>query len=112
MRKPRFRRQESRMSADNGVYVLRTRRPDGTLEYRVAHRQNIENIYWDEKSERYGAQLNPEWTRKFFGGSEVFTDLAKVFQAAGNLLMEQMEDFGYVEYGLKLLDHSEQVFPA
>jgi len=34
------------MSADNGIYILETL----GSEFRVAHLQAIENIYWDDDS--------------------------------------------------------------
>lgn len=37
------------MSADNGIYILETEGP----EYRVAHLQNIEDIWYDSTTKEY-----------------------------------------------------------
>lgn len=40
------------MSADNGVYILETKRGSGK-EYRVAHLQAVENVNWDTEKGEY-----------------------------------------------------------
>lgn len=64
------------MSADNGIYILETKRADG-WEYRVAHLQAIENINYDEEApdaescEKYNQYLHTPcakciaWDKKF-----------------------------------------------
>lgn len=39
------------MSADNGIYILKT--PKGAeFEYRVSNLQAVENVYWDNRKSR------------------------------------------------------------
>jgi hypothetical protein len=100
------------MSADNGIYILKTKaeRPviESDFEYRVIHAQCIENIYWDiEKGEdRRDDQFTPEIAYDYFGKSPVLltSDLAWRFAC------ELEEDHSYSEYGICRLDHSDQVF--
>jgi len=65
------------MSADNGIYILKTPRHedkheqilDGNIfEYRVAHAQAIENIYWEYEDG------NPEEIIIYFGGCEIMKE--------------------------------------
>lgn len=78
------------MSADNGVYILRTN--DG--EIRVAHAQAIENIRQGKTT------LDKASIILYFKDSEVYTDGDKAFQKATELL----EDVGYAEYGICAID--------
>jgi hypothetical protein len=40
------------MSADNGVYIARFPKADGSFEFRVAHLTNIENTDYGTKEEQ------------------------------------------------------------
>lgn len=40
------------MSADNGVYILKTTGDKGTYEYRVRELQAVENVYWNARTGR------------------------------------------------------------
>ena len=54
------------MSADNGVYILKSK--DG---FRVAHLQCIENLYWWDTGHKNG--VCPDRAKEMFGDCKVFT---------------------------------------
>jgi hypothetical protein len=82
------------MSADNGIYVLKTPNfKTGHSEFRVAHRQAIENIHYP------GEQI--KYLKMYFGDCEVFTSEAQAMLEASKLYDEIMEsDFPIIEYGI------------
>lgn len=75
------------MSADNGIYMLKSK--DG---YRVIKASAIENVWlnYDE--------LDPNYLKKYFGKAEVFIDRSKAFDEALRL-----ESQGTTEYGIKTI---------
>jgi hypothetical protein len=98
------------MSADNGIYILKTREP-GTLytsEYRVVYAAAIENIYgpYNTKTEKYS--MDEKGICQYFGKSKVypFGDLA---WTAAKALASQYE---FLEYGISTIkDFENQHFP-
>lgn len=99
------------MSSDNGIYILKTKAEEHAatpFEYRVAHAQAIENIYWDpEKGEtRQDGRFTPEIAFMYFGRAPVFSkeDLAL---AEARRLEDQHT---ILEYGISMLDHGDQEF--
>lgn len=93
------------MSADNGIYILRTNKPyirDGNAlypqegyEYRVAHCQNIEDI---DYSDLYLPVL--------FGDSHIFYSYIQAWEYATDL----SQNYDYLEYGISSV-HKEVIFP-
>ena len=88
------------MSADNGVYILRTEGP----EYRIKHLQAVENLYWDE---HIGGETQDRdvWivnAREMWKGCEVFTDMYDALNEAHRIYEEIMsDDFCPIcEYGI------------
>lgn len=77
------------MSANNGIYILKTPIGDGDFEYRVAHCQAIENITDEHSLAIYHAVL-------YFGNSMVYKDVdiarAAAFTLEGNI--------SFLEYGI------------
>lgn len=115
------------MSADNGVYILRTRdthkqevsndietrygasvtfvRQEGGIDaWRVAHAQGIDNLEWFEKNQPYnvGYYLHRVW-----GHSEVFYNEREAVEFA----FEELKRIGYTEYGVASIDRPQYVFP-
>ncbi len=91
------------MSADNGVYILKTkgnpRRLNSNIhEYRVAHLQAIDNIDWDDKlgkpSRDHDVQIVN--AREMWKGCKVFTDAKEALDEALKIDRECV----YVEYGI------------
>ena len=84
------------MSADNGVYILKT--PDGKngFEYRVVHAQAIDNIYWEHPDG------NPEQVVNYFGKCQVFKNGSDAFNKANDLVKEIISDefCPILEYGV------------
>ncbi len=87
------------MSADNGIYILRTKRPPikkgncytnqhGLYEYRVAHCSAIDNLAYSDLYMPY-----------YFGTSPVYTEESP----AMDLAVEIEENVGYTEYGISLV---------
>lgn len=102
------------MSADNGVYILKTKTQwqidpksgcqgsDHTTRpvWRVAHTQGIDSIDWYQENELYnfGAYLLNVWDKspKYLNKEEAWT-------AARNLA----EKYDYLEYGIQEIDLSD-----
>jgi len=103
------------MSADNGIYILVTKRTrtqkngvvynDGKehLVYRVAHAAAIDNFDWYKEHQIYnfGAYMKDVW-----GKSEIYETEADALKAANQLKKE----YHYVEYGICTIDASDVVF--
>lgn len=87
------------MSADNGIYVLKTPAANGAdQEFRVIYASAIENIYWSD------TELDLEQLVRYFGRAKVFTNISDALLEAYRLYAAQG---GYVEYGIQILDHSD-----
>ena len=80
------------MSADNGIYILKTK--DG--QYRVTHAQAIENIYEDYYNNRY----NPLEVVRVWGDCKYTRDMTKAYQIADAMQRKQ-----YTEYGIKTFEY-------
>lgn len=84
------------MSADNGIYILRSPIRTGHFEYRVAHLQAIENIDYDRAHEIL-----------YFGKCQVFHNRDAAWKEA--LKIYDSID-GVLEYGISQID-SDHPFP-
>jgi len=85
------------MSADNGIYILKTPvDKNGAFEWRVAHAQAIESIYYKNE------EGNPEYVVQFFGKAPVFTNREEAVKLANKIEAHiLMDDFcPIVEYGI------------
>ena len=97
------------MSADNGIYVLRTAGPDGvTCEYRVTEAQNIEDLTYDVATNKYRKDFIPERAFAFFRHASVFSAPSEAFAYA----FELAEKAPILEYGVSMLDHTHQTYPS
>lgn len=100
------------MSADNGIYILKTlameAEPEEPFEYRVAHASAIENIYWDHEAgrERNDGKFTPQLAFEYFGNAPTFRNLGKAMERAHEI----SEGIFPLEYGICVLDHGEQLF--
>ncbi len=103
------------MSADNGIYILKTRTMDGAYfpsEYRVLHAQAIENIYYNAEAKsdlemfHQDSTFTPEIAYDHFKECLVFHYIEKAMTYAHQLAEEQP----ILEYGVSILDHGKQVF--
>lgn len=102
------------MSADNGVYILKTKRtareqPRGRLTpgvenfvYRVAMASAIDNLDYYKQKQQYnlGAYMSDVW-----GRSNVYDNEQDAVMYAHSVAKEN-----YTEYGIKLIDMSEYIF--
>ena len=92
------------MSADNGIYILKT--PNDTpgfeheFEWRVVHAQAIESIYYENE------EGNPEYVVTIFGEAPVFTDREEAIKLANKIEAHMlMDDFcPVVEYGICVIE--------
>lgn len=108
------------MSADNGIYILKTLDhfkkegysqvnvidEGGRVAYRVAHAQAIDNVdYYCKEENRHnlGWYLDAIW-----GKSPVFYDENEAWDYA----RQMSKNFTYLEYGLDEIDLSEINFPG
>ena len=103
------------MSADNGVYILRTirtwKKENGTYihipqeyVYRVSVVNAIDNFDWYKNNEPYNIGY---YMWQIWGSSEVFTDFGKAVQFAHSLERSGMP----TEYGVNQID-TDLVFPT
>ena len=104
------------MSADNGVYILVTKRGHNKREYRVVECQCVDNITFDPDYPLYNfpihaPQLNADNTISLFGKARVFTD-QKIAEGYAQCLLDiTIEKYGICEYGIVWLDYSAIRFP-
>lgn len=91
------------MSADNGIYILKTIGP----EYRVRHLQAVDNICWDQnnKCESSDFDVMIVNAREMWYGSEVFLDEDTAWKYARKL----QKEVGYTEYGVSVI-HVDRSF--
>jgi len=113
------------MSADNGVYILKTEDnfkieksyntfvkdyieiqhhiKERVVAYRVAHATAIDNFLWYEKNQLYmlGKYMHEVW-----GQSEVFYNENETFECA----IEIEKSLPYVEYGICVIDGTNYSF--
>lgn len=79
------------MSADNGIYILKTKD-----SYRVRHAQVIENLFWNPFG-RYSNEIVPTRAIEIFGDCKFTRDETKALKIA-----HSMEQNMYTEYGVKM----------
>ena len=77
------------MSADNGIYILRTK----DKQIRVIHTKAIENIF-----DVYGEYI-PKQIEKYFGNIPYTKDM----NVANNIAQKMFKDIDYCEYGIRIL---------
>ncbi len=95
------------MSADNGIYILKTPTPDdGVFEYRVSHCQAIEDIWYENPDG------NPDAVVDKFGDCEVFNDIDKAADLAFKMEKEILEDdfCPILEYGINNIELPHSFF--
>ena len=80
------------MSADNGIYILQTEGP----EFRVAHQQNIDEIYGNFSDDSLRWQGDPEMMLEYFGSAPMFSNLEEALDKAADMSY----DYEYLEYGI------------
>lgn len=81
------------MSADNGIYILKTSGP----VFRVAECQGIDDIYWEIPN---NLLFNPEQVFRFFEKALVYNSYEKALIKAGEILDGLM----VCEYGIQSID--------
>ncbi len=99
------------MSADNGIYILKTQGPqvDGRStgdEHRVAHVMGIDNIYYNVNTGKYDDAFVPQEAFRCFGDCKVFDSYDEALVYAHQLAEEQP----VLEYGVSVLEHPDQMF--
>lgn len=82
------------MSADNGVYILKTGK-----QYRVKHLQAIDNLYWDNNG-NYHDHMLPTKIVKMFGECKYTYSADKAL----NIALTILDELSICEYGIVLLD--------
>ena len=86
------------MSADNGVYILRSPiRPNlSGYEYRVAHAMAIDNISYEPNKEEF----NTEELKRYFGKCSVFYDRTLALLSADKIAQTSE----ILEYGIQFIN--------
>jgi hypothetical protein len=62
------------MSADNGIYILKTPTPGGEFEYRVREMGAVENLSWDGADYSHDPRVLIANARKMWKNAPLFTD--------------------------------------
>ena len=87
------------MSADNGIYILKTPNEDGSgFEFRVTHSQSIENIY------NIYPEVDPDGLIAYFGHCKVLTEdeaHKKAFEMENEILNDSYCPI--LEYGISTI---------
>lgn len=98
------------MSADNGVYICSFKNFDGSKEFRVIHRTNIEDLqYYDPIKELvlYEAELVSS-----LSDCELIKSESEALNSAHKIYSEIMKsDFLVIEYGISFIDF-DHPFPT
>ena len=95
------RRGVTKISADNGVYILETEGP----EYRVAYVNAIDNIFGEYNDTTLHWDGDSEMILECFGKSKVFTDLTEAWDYATTLSVA----YAYLEDGVCLIPEFKKV---
>ncbi len=101
------------MSADNGIYILKTPTVDGKSEYRVKHLQAVENYRWDflkPNDDGGGPGGYTEDTKWHIYNAKRIWGTCKVFDNNGDAVLEAArlsDDIGYTEYGICMIEIPE-----
>lgn len=82
------------MSADNGVYILKTKD-----QYRVAYAHAIENLWWNFIKIRNEDEMVSTRLVELYGRKRYTRDAEKAMKVAQAIA----RDSGYLEYGIKIL---------
>ena len=78
------------MSADNGIYIAEFPKEDGTIEYRVAHAQAIENVDYGTTQEQ------DAYRAAIFGEARCFSNKDDAILFAH----KEEESYDILEYGV------------
>lgn len=100
------------MSADNGIYILVTKRGRNKKEYRVIHTQAIENVQYMPDYPVSRPCLNKEELAYKFGNARVFTDRGIAEGYAVRWHETLTKDGVIVEYGICWLEYPYVRFPS
>lgn len=95
------------MSADNGVYILATKGPRGKKDYRVAHLQAVENLWYKPDFPREKPELNLKCVVDLYSECRVFTDRTLAMGYA----LRIADEVWNLEYGIQLLDYTHMRLP-
>lgn len=99
------------MSADDGIYILKTKKGDG-FEYRVEHLQAVENVDWDENlpNSYHGLgdhtdddDVRIKNAREMWKHSPIFVTQESAFANAQQVYEEVNWDGFPVEYGISVI---------
>ena len=95
------------MSADNGVYILRTTTTQkGVFEYRVTYAQAIENIYFNKLGSKKWASV----VKDYFGNSMVYSTREGAWEKAGKVYDAIVNGGDICEYGIEEI-HVNRRYP-
>ncbi|MHA1286578.1 MAG: hypothetical protein ACTSPB_04140 [Candidatus Thorarchaeota archaeon] len=95
------------MSADNGVYILKTDGP----QYRVKHLQAIENVHFDDELGDFTEDSNIHIlnARRMWKGCTVFDNDLEAMQKARDIYTRILEsDCPICEYGISFIAIKEK----
>ena len=100
------------MSADNGIYILKTSLPQNAsicgdgFEYRVAYHSAIDNVDWDDEKKEQSDDSNVRIknAREMWKNCKVFLFEKEALAEAAEQYHSFMKDGGYLEYGISFIE--------
>lgn len=97
------------MSADNGIYILKTPVLGG-FEWRVEHLQAVDNYSWDDEKNEHtiNSHIQIKNAREMWKDSPVFFTEKEAEAYAFNMLDIYQDEGGYVEYGIQRVNIFEE----
>ena len=97
------------MSADNGVFVLKTQDGFRITRCSGSEAESLTNRpdYPEEKP-----QINKKAALKIFGEVQVLTEEDDALAFAHDYMQRVIEDTGVCEHGVSLIEHTEIRFPS
>jgi hypothetical protein len=83
------------MSADNGIYILKTKD-----QYRVIHAQAIDNLWWSAINSESQREMVPTRIVEYYGDTKYTRDELKALQIANSMAKNTY----ILEYGIKTFE--------
>ncbi len=91
------------MPADNCITILKSPDDNGNFQFRVAHAQAIENIYYDEGLQRQDKAQDSR-LKDYFGQCRIHLNLDDALATASSLYVKITGYGAQVEYGIQIIE--------
>lgn len=99
------------MSADNGVYILKSPTSSGNFEFRVAHAQAIENLWYDYEKHKMTKEIQDQPLKDYFDRCNIRDSIESALDIAHKIYDEITKCGAPVEYGIQIIE-IDRPFPS